>query len=552
MDYKPITDKDIDEFIEIDQARLLDEYTRDYDKTKAPSEVRTFTDKEKKWLTFTYCLCYFSLGLAVGVLGPTVVPLSVEVGVDTTKFSWVFGSRGIGWIVGSAVAGPMYERFRGNRIMWMVLVIVGGLMATIPVARNFWVLVVVYGLMGSVMSWVEVGVNTLTLWLWKDKVGPYMQLLHFAFGFGLGAAPFTIALVEHIFPSGKESGFPSMGERMLDSVGRRLNIEPELAQLMVSHWVMAALILITALFPLRLPSPPIVLDAPSHEIGAQLIKQSEQKIDESTGPASTAVSPLKRQRVRFWLIVSMATAFIFLYGGAENVCGGWMSTYANVYYNMSDAQSAYVTSAFWIALTIGRIVAVPFSTKISSRSLLLISLTGCTISVGAATAWETLKIKGLLWACVILLGFSMSAIFASAFSIPAELKVRLNGRAASFFIIASGVGDMTLPILVGWFMDPKILGPNGLWYSLIVVFFFCILFFVGMVVYGLSTMEKRIDEEDLASLSELDNHWEFRFETVQPSLSDSSSGTEPETIIEPPSPPPKVEPLVTLDSESAS
>lgn len=34
------------------------------------------------------------------------------------------------------------------------------------------------------MSCIEVGVNTLTVWIWKEKVAPYMQLLHFAFGLG--------------------------------------------------------------------------------------------------------------------------------------------------------------------------------------------------------------------------------------------------------------------------------------------------------------------------------------------------------------------------------
>lgn len=44
------------------------------------------------------------------------------------------------------------------------------------------------------MSCIEVGVNTLTVWIWKEKVAPYMQLLHFAFGLGFFSISYIIIL----------------------------------------------------------------------------------------------------------------------------------------------------------------------------------------------------------------------------------------------------------------------------------------------------------------------------------------------------------------------
>ncbi len=115
-------------------------------------------------------------------------------------------------------------------------------MALTPLMTKLWALMIVTAFSGIVMSWVEgnnlctftfkVGVNTMVLWIWKEKVGPYMQLLHFAFGLGLGASPFFVA-------------------------GVMLLVSDWVAQLFISYILIAVLVGISALFPLRLESPPV-------------------------------------------------------------------------------------------------------------------------------------------------------------------------------------------------------------------------------------------------------------------------------------------------------
>lgn len=141
--------------------------------------------REKRIQTIGYCLCYCSLGLAAGALGPSLTYLAENTNSTIDKLlTYVVGARAIGWIVGSIAAGKMYERYPGNRVLWIATAITALLVAVIPVIPEFWTLAAVCAVNGAFMSWIEVGVNTLAIWIWKEEVGPYMQFLHFAFGAG--------------------------------------------------------------------------------------------------------------------------------------------------------------------------------------------------------------------------------------------------------------------------------------------------------------------------------------------------------------------------------
>ncbi len=53
------------------------------------------------------------------------------------------------------------------------------------------------------------------------------------------------------------------------------------------------------------------------------------------------------------------TLFFFLYVGAEVGFGGWIFTYAVALDLGSETAAAYLTSAFWGALTFGRLLTIP-------------------------------------------------------------------------------------------------------------------------------------------------------------------------------------------------
>jgi hypothetical protein len=78
----------------------------------------------------------------------------------------------------------------------------------------------------------------------------------------------------------------------------------------------------------------------------------------------------RQQKLRFWIIVPLVAAYLFMYGGLENAFGGWAAKYAKEVYDMDDrylnvfwrennyfSEASYLDGVFWAALTLGRLAS---------------------------------------------------------------------------------------------------------------------------------------------------------------------------------------------------
>ena len=91
-------------------------------------------------------------------------------------------------------------------------------------------------------------------------------------------------------------------------------------------------------------------------------------------------------------------------------------------------------SVFWGSLTIGRLLSVPLASRVSSRILLLIDMLACILAFTILILFEHFEFKALLWICTIVIGGGMASIFATAFTIPTELRLQASSKASSAFV----------------------------------------------------------------------------------------------------------------------
>jgi len=113
------------------------------------------------------------------------------------------------------------------------------------------------------------------------------------------------------------------------------------------------------LWLLRLPSPP-----PSREDNAH---------DES--------------RVNYTLVAVFGVLF-FLYIGLEVSYGGWIFTFITVGDLGSVSQASLVTSAFYFAITLGRLIAIPVNVRYKQTAIVSACLIGALISLGVILYWH--------------------------------------------------------------------------------------------------------------------------------------------------------------------
>lgn len=361
--------------------------TIDISEKNLPSEDRGAITK-----TVCYYISFFAFGLVTGVFGPTLPRLAENTHTRIGDIGFLFMARSLGYVLGSYLSGKLYDRLPGHLILLSVLVTLGGMMVLVPVIPLLWLLMVILLVLGITEGSLDVGGNILLLWVHGAKVGPYINGLHFFLGVGAFLSPIIVAQV--VMVSG---------------------------DITWAYWLLAFITLTVIPWLLRLPSPK----------AQSTSKEAQQgKID----------------TIPIVLIMLLFAAYV----GAEMGFGDWIYTYTITQQLSAEATAAYMTSAFWGALTLGRLLGVPLSTRFSPRVLLLVDLFGSLISVSIFLLWPGSLVA--CWSGTIGLGLSMASVFAMILAF-AGREMKITGGITGWFFVGVGLGGMSLPWLIGRLLE---------------------------------------------------------------------------------------------------
>ena len=253
---------------------------------------------------------------------------------------------------------------------------------------------------------INTGANTLLVWTHGEKVGPYMNGLHFCFGVGAFLAPVLVAQV--ISMTG--------GYRW-------------------AYWSLAACATLVSLRLLTLAGHP----RPVHHY--------------DTGP-----SALVSVRIYYPLVIS-AALFLFFYVGAEVAFGGWVYTYAVTLKLASTVGAAYLTSGFWLSFTLGRLLSIPLATRFTPPQIVLAALGTCLSVLAMVIIIPDSSV--VLWMAALGLGFGMAPLWPTGFTLAGQ-SLMLTASVSGMILLGDSFGGVVLPWLVGQVME--VTGPRALVY----------------------------------------------------------------------------------------
>ena len=343
---------------------------------------------QKYILTTAYYLAFILLGLTLGAEGPTLPKLAENTSSTLDQISLIFFSGSLGYLLGSYISGRIYDRLPGHQFLAGVILLLGIIIAFVPAATSLWMLLVITLIAGFAKGALDVGGNTLILWVHHEKVGPFMNGLHALFGVGAFIGPLIVARVL----------------TLTDNI----------------YWVYWTLAI--AAFPIAaliwsLPSP------------------SPRATPEEHKDTPLPVLPL----------AIMVLCFV-LYVGSEVGFGNWIYTYAMQLGLGTEITSAYLASAFWGAFTIGRLLAIPISTRLRPLTILYLDFAGCLVSLGLIMLFR--DSQTILWIGSILLGISFASIFPTFLTLSEE-RMHVTGTMAGWFLVGGSIGGMILPWGIG-------------------------------------------------------------------------------------------------------
>ena len=339
-------------------------------------------------LTAAYYLSFIMLGLLTAAEGPALPGLAQNTSSTLDQISLIFVFGALGYLLGSLFSGYVYDRLPGHHVIAMTFSLISVCTALVPFMHKLGTLLLVLFVLGIAKGALDVGCNTLLMWVHGVHAGPFMNGLHFFFGLGALGAPLILAQV-------------------LSLTGGILGM----------FWLFATLSLPMAVWLWRL--------AP---------------------PAAGNASPEESAKPFPVFPVALLVLALLLYVGAEIGYGNWIYTYALTIGLATDITAAYLTSAFWGAFTIGRLLGVWVSARLRPATILLADLAGSLASLALILLWP--GSTQALWVGTILLGACMASIFPTTLLLAGE-HMRVSGAMTGWFLMGASLGGMSLPWAIG-------------------------------------------------------------------------------------------------------
>jgi len=368
------------------------------------AKLSTFAKNDAIRRTFGYYFLFVCLGLDAAILGPTLPALASQTTSRLGEMGLVFLVGSIGYTLGTIIGGRVFDRLPGHPVLGIAQLLAAALIFFIPLATSLWVLLAILVCKGFAEGFVNTGANALLLWTHGEKVAPFMNALHFFFGLGAFLSPLLVAQVV-----GVAGGYR------------------------YAYWALAAIAAVAGLRMLTMSGSPHPSQA-----------HSKDTIQNPRGP------------IPYALVIS-SMLFLFFYVGAEITFGGWVYTYAVTLNLASAAGAAYLTSAFWAAFTVGRLISIPAATRFTPKQVILTALIGCLSILALGIIFS--GSSATLWLMAIGLGFCMAPIWPTGFTLAGQ-SIAMTGRITGVILLGDSLGGMVLPTVVGKVIEGS--GPRSM------------------------------------------------------------------------------------------
>jgi FHS family Na+ dependent glucose MFS transporter 1 len=137
--------------------------------------------------------------------------------------------------------------------------------------------------------------------------------------------------------------------------------------------------------------------------------------------------------------------------------GGWVASYAVALQLASAVGAAYLTAGFWLAFTVGRLLAIPLATRVPPQRMVLAALALCLALLAVLLLLPDTRV--VVWSVTLGLGFCMAPLWPMGFTLAGQ-SLTLTATVSGMILLGDSFGGMVLPWLVGHVM--AVTGPRAL------------------------------------------------------------------------------------------
>lgn len=383
---------------------------------------------KKRWVILYYSFSIY-IGMTSAIFGPSLLKLGQQTNSSLSVISLIFPTRALSYMVGSWIAGFLFDRYRGHRLLTRILPIIGIAMGLIPFLTNPVPLIIISMIMAVAFGLADVGCNSLLFRVPDIDIAPAVTGLHFFFGLGAFFSPLILAGSLHI-TNGIQWGYWGLG--------------------------LFSILILVQFIRLQEPGLPIAL------------KVSDRIED-------------KNISIRSNHIVLVIALFFFTFGGVEVGYGNWLAAYSIESGLANENAAIILTSIYWGAFTFSRLISIPLATILEPKKILLMDVAG--VVIGLSLVFLFPQRSAILWIGTTIIGFSVASLFPTMLTHTKSL-MSMTGKVTSIFFISSSMGAIFINWLIGRSVEN--LGPE----FIIQVLFFTFLL-AGTIFFVLMRLSRK-------------------------------------------------------------
>jgi len=405
----------------------------------------------RRLLFYTLFLAYICAGIISVLPGASLLLLAENTHVSLAIAGSSFTLSALGFIIGVLIAGLFSTKLNSKYILMGGIGLMSLAGAITPVTHSFSVLLITQLIKGVGFGLIDVSINTIVTLAFHDTLGETLNNVHSSFGIGSLSGPLLL----------------SLSLQMLNEA--------------LWAYLVGAVAGCVVIFLLIRQTVP--------EIPTQNDKQRQQQ------------PSLSRNVFRQPLLWLMALQ-IALYVGAELGFGSWIVTVLSQSAAISLALAAPAATAFFLGLTIGRLLGGQVLRRglLSENQLLYVSILGGYVS-GILVAIFPGQIV-VSFGASALVGLFYGPLFPGIMAMASRQFVNNIGIVSSVMLVSTGAAAMILPALMGILIP--IIGIN---WVLVFPAFCCLLIIVPLILanrrqrYSLHLPDNDITINEETSLS---------------------------------------------------
>ncbi|CAB1414645.1 unnamed protein product [Pleuronectes platessa] len=462
--------------------------------------------------TLTYWSVFFSFGLCIAFLGPTILDLQCQTNSTLSQITWVFFAQQFCLLIGSSIGGIFKKTlFRALGALFVSALVISVIFAIIPFCNNVLLLAIAMAVSGLAMGIIDTIANIQLVTIYQKDSAVFLQALHFFIGFGALVSP----LIADSFLSETGCGNHTANQTEVIHHFRSMLRNSPIAEHNItlgplSHeggswepsvhtafWIMACINLpvpLAVLFlmyrerliPCLPNSTPNLLDkdelAMENQQGAEG-EEVEEREHEAGGHGDIfgccQNDNLRGLPVSFFMIHIFGGLVLFMTDGIVGVYAGFVYTFAvEAHPTLSHQTAGYLHSIFWAAITAGRLLSIPLSFRIQPMKLLMINLVGAIVTVLMLLIFYNSSI--FLFVGTGLCGLFLSSIFPSMLAYTEDI-LDYQGCATSVLVTSAGMGEMVMQVVMGQIIQTK--GSYSFLLCGVIIACMGFVFFIGLLLF---------------------------------------------------------------------